>query len=178
MNSIGNLIATVGDEKTLLIVCGEFAPNRSLEVSDSIFIYFLPENMLHQHDYYEKGRIQHLIDSKQCTQVIFLGTLERNLIESFEQDAVYNELRSILKFNLSIFLRNQAEAIISSPLRDQLLTEQHVIAQCSMLMDFYFIKDRVNQKQLTVIGLITDRTDQFKRIFCNGIIYNDIISMN
>jgi hypothetical protein len=178
MNKIGNLIATVGDEKTLLIVCGEYASSRPVEVNDSIFIYFLPENVLHQHDYDQKGRIQHLIESKQCTQVIFLGTLERNLIESFEQDAVYNELRSILKFNLSIFLRDQSEAILSSPLRDQLLTEQHVIAQCSLLMDFYFIKDRVNNRQLTVIGLISDKADQFKRIFCNGIIYNDIISMN
>jgi hypothetical protein len=178
MKSLANLIDMFGDEKTLIITCGEYGADWSVEINDRIFIYYLPDNMLHQHDYHKKGKIQHLIESKQCTTVIYLATLEKHLIESFEQDDVYNELRSMLTFNLSGFLRDQNRAILTSPIRDRLLTEQHVIAQCSMIMEFYFIKDRVNNGQLTVMGLITDKIDHLKRIFCNGIAFDNIIAMN
>lgn len=178
MNDLSTLMTLIGFKKTLIIVCGEDQFNESVELNDRIYIYFLSENVLHQHDNLEKGRIQYYIENKKCTQIIFLGTLQKHLTESFEQDEAYSELRSILKFNLSVFLRNKSKAILSSPIRDQLLTEQHIIAQCNMLMDYYFIKNRVKNKQLNVMGLITNRKDEFKGIFCNGIIYNDIISMN
>ncbi len=179
MNSIGSLLSMIGEEKTLIIACGEYGITKAVEFNDSIYIYFLQDNILQRHDPLEKGRIQHYIESKHCTQIIFLGIIEKHLITSLHKDDVHHNLRSILKFNLSVFLRDQSKAILSPALHNQLLTEQHVIMQCNQLLSYYFIKERVDKRELHVTGLVTERdADQFTKIYCNGIMFNDIISMN
>ena len=70
-------MSMVGTEKTLIIACGEYGLNKHVEFNDRIFIYALSDSMLQSHDPLEKGQIQYFIESKECTQVIIVGSVER-----------------------------------------------------------------------------------------------------
>ena len=65
-----------------------------------------------------------------------------------------------LKFNMKVFLRNQDKEILPDALRDHILVEQHIISQCNLLMDYYFIRDRVENKQLQIKGFVIDQTEE------------------
>lgn len=179
MNNLVNLMSMVGSDKTLIIACGEYGFSKHIELNDRIFILTLSESMLQNHDPLEKGRIQHFIDSRECTQVIIVGSLEQHLLERLLHDESIQSPIASMKFNLKIFLKNQNKQFLRETVRDQMLLELHIIKQCNLLMDYYFIRDRVENDRLQVRGFVTDFSDEhLKPIFCNGIIYNGIISMN
>ena len=169
----------IGVEKTLIISCGESGLNKSIEFDDRIFIYTPADGTLHHHDHREKERIQYYVESKECKQIIFASSIEQNLIDRILHEDSLRSIRKALKFNLKVFLRDQDKEIMPTSIRNQLLVELHVIAQCSHLMDYYFIRGPVQRKQLQIRGVVsTLQEGQFKPVFHNGIIYNDIISMN
>ena len=179
MNNLVNIMSMVGTEKTLIIACGEYGLNKYIEFNDRIFIYALPENMLQAYDPLEKGRIQYFIESRECRQVVIVGSVEDHLVRRLVGNESNSSPAASLKFNLKVFLRNHDVEVIPNALRDQILVEQHIISQCNLLMDYYFIRDRVKNKQLQIKGFVIDQTEEnLKPIFCNGTIYNDIISMN
>jgi hypothetical protein len=179
MNNLVNIMSMVGTEKTLIIACGDYGLNKYVECNDRIFIYTLPESMLQAHDPLEKGRIQHFIESNKCTQVVIVGSVEEHLVHRLIRNESNLSPAALLKFNLKVFLRNRDVEVLPNALRDQILVEQHIISQCNLLLDYYFIRDRVENKQLQIKGFVIDQTEEnLKPIFRNGIIYNDIISMN
>ena len=127
----------------------------------------------------EKGTIQYYIESRECKQVILVGSLDQDLINHISQNDSDESPAAALKFNLQVFLRNQNKKILTTALNNQLLVELHVIKQCTFLMDYYFVRERVENAQLQVRGFIaTSKDEPLKQIFYNGITYNDIISMN
>lgn len=179
MNSLVNLMSMIGVQKTLIIACGDYSLNRYLEYNDRVFIYFLPDRMLRKHDALEKGRIQHFIESKECTQIVFVGTMDESLIARIKYSDAFQSLRAALRFNVKLWMRNTETGLLSSSRYNQLLVELHVITQCNDLMDYYFIRERVEKKQLHVRGLVGELQEEYiKSIFYNGITYNDITSMN
>ena len=172
-------MSKVGAEKTLIIACGEYGLNKHIEFNDRIFIYALSESMLHNHDPLEKGWIQYYIESKECKQVVIVGSIQEHLINRLVKSESLLSPAASLKFNMKVFLRNQDKQILSQSLRDQMLVELHVIHQCNVLMDYYFIQERVRNAHLQLRGFVIEESeDQLKEIFYNGTIYNDIISMN
>jgi hypothetical protein len=178
MNNLVNILSMVGTEKTLIIACGEYGLNKYVECNDRVVVYALPDGMLQAYDPLEKGRIQYLIESNKCTQVVIVGSVEEQLVHRL----IGNESKSpaaLLRFNLKVFLRNRDVEVLPNALRDHILVEQHIISECNLLLDYYFIRDRVENKQLQIKGFVIDQTEEnLKPIFRNGIIYNDIISMN
>lgn len=172
-------MSMVGTERTLIIACGEYGLNKYVECNDRIFIYALPESTLQAYDPREKGRIQYFIESRGCTQVVIVGSVEGCLIRRLIGNGSNLSSAALLKFNLKVFLRNQNAEILPNWLRDQILVEQHIISQCKVLMDYYFVRDRVENKQLQIKGFVIGQAEEnLKPIFRNGIIHNDIISMN
>ena len=60
-----------------------------------------------------------------------------------------------------------------------MLIEFNVINQCKLLMDYFFIKEKVETNKLQVKGIVTEmQSDQLKSIFHNGIAYNDLLTLN
>lgn len=179
MYSIGNLMAMIGAQKTLIIACDACGLSKFRVISDKVFIHVVSGSELQQHDPEEKERIQYFVENKRCSQVIFLGSIEQHIIDRILNGNAQSELSACIKFNTSVLLRNKASNILSLPLRDQMLTELTVISQCRILMDYYFIRSRVENKLLLIRGVIAETpTEQFKVLFQNGIVYNDMISMN
>jgi hypothetical protein len=179
MKNLVNLAAVAGKERTLIISFGEHGMSNHVEFDDRIFIYALFDSKLQNHDPMEKGQIQYFIESKECTQVVVVGSVEQHLVERLMRSESIPSPAATLKFKLDAFLNNKNKEILPGVLRDQILIEQHIISQCNLLIDYYFIRDRVQNEQLQVKGFIVEPSeDHLKPIFWNGNIYNDIISMN
>jgi hypothetical protein len=105
--------------------------------------------------------------------------MNETIINSILDDHSLHSPQSALKFNLDVFLKNRPHSILDRTRRNQILMELSVIAQCKVLMDFYFITPRIEKKQLRLKGVVFgNETSAHKSIFFNGIIYNDILSMN
>ena len=172
-------MSMAGVEKTLIIACGEYGMNKHIEFNDRIFIYALSGNTLQTHDPMQKGTIQYYIESRDCKQVILVGSMDQDLINHISQNESDESPAAALKFNLQVVLRNQNKAILPTALNNQLLVELHVIKQCTSLMDYFFVRERVENNHLHVRGFIaSSMAEPLKQIFYNGITHNDIISMN
>lgn len=169
----------IGVERTLIIACADYEPESYLEFDGRVFIYFLPARTLQGHDRFERERIQAIIEDMGCTQVIFVGTMDASMRDRIQNGDSMQSLRAAMRFNLGNLLKNREHEIVPIDRKDQLLLELHVITQCNLLMDYYFIRQRTEKKQLTVRGIVADVRDEYlKAVFHNGIKYNDIISLN
>ena len=172
-------MAMAGMDKTLIIACGEYGISKHMEFNDRIFIYALSASTLSNHDPLEKGKIQYYIESKECKRVVIVGSVHQHLIDRLVSSESLLSPAASLKFNTKVFLRNQDREILPETLRDHMLVELHVISQCNLLMDYYFIRERVMNAELQIRGVVTEQAEgHLKEIFYNGNIYNDIISMN
>ena len=179
MGSLVNLMSVIGVEKTLVIACGDYGLEKTIELNDSVFVHFLPDNMLQRHDYAEKGKIQNYIETKNCTQIVFVGTLGPTLVKSLLRGSSLRLLREAIKFDLQPILMHKSKAILAPPVQDQMLVELHVISQCNTLLDYYFIRERVENRQLDIRGIVAGAEEQMlKTIYYNGFVYNDLLSMN
>ncbi|MEO5977690.1 MAG: hypothetical protein ABIS36_14385 [Chryseolinea sp.] len=179
MDSLINIMSVIGVQKTLIIACGDYGLHRYLENNDRVFVYFLPEKMLQKHDPLEKERIQHFVERKNCTQIVFVGTMDESLIARIKYSDTFQSLRASLKFNIKPWMRNHETGLLSSSRYNQLLLELHVITQCNSLMEYYFIRERIEKKKFHIRGLVGDLQEEYiKSIFYNGITYNNITSMN
>ena len=164
-------MSMVGAEKTLIIAFGEHGLNKHIEFDDRIFICTLSESRLQNYDPLEKGQIQYFIESKECTQVVIVSSVEPNLVDRLRRCESIQSPAASLKFNLNAFLKNKHKQILPGALYDQILVEQHIISQCNLLIDYYFIRDRVENELIQIKGFIEEQTDEhLKPIFWNGII--------
>jgi hypothetical protein len=179
MNNMVNLIAMAGADKTLIIACGQYSISKHIQFNENIFIHSLHESTLRNHDPLEKGMIQYYIENKGCTKVVIVGSVQEDLVARLSRSESLLSPAASLRFNTKVFLRNQDREIIPETLRDHMLVELHVISQCNLLMDYYFIRERLTNSELRIRGCVIEhRRRNLKEIFCNGTIYNDIISMN
>ena len=179
MGGLVNLMSLIGVEKTLIIAFGHLGIDETVAFNESIFVYFMPDSALQRHDYAEKGKIQNCIESKNCTQIVLIGAHEPSLIKNLRQGASLKSLREAIKFDLYPLLMHRTQTILTPTVQDQMLVELHVISQCNMLLDYYFIRERVESRQLDIRGIITATQDKrLKTIYYNGYVYNDLISMN
>ncbi len=174
-----NLEAYIGLEKTLLITDSGFEIQRYVKPQDKIFTHYSTEHRLRRYDPEQKEMLEYYIEHKQCTQVIFAASQHKHLIKQIQEDESLYSAAAALKFNLNALLKHHHDRIINPDIHNQMLTELNVIIQCKFLMDYFFIKNKVNQDKLILKGVVTVlHTEQFKSIFHNGIIYNDILNLN
>ena len=100
-------------------------------------------------------------------------------IDKIQTDDSLYSLKSALVFNLKPLLRAKHEKAIDPAIKMQMLIEFNVISQCNLLMDYFFIKEKVEKQKLQVKGIVTEiKSDQSKSIFHNGIVYNDLLTLN
>jgi carbonic anhydrase len=177
MNSLINLIGLVSVEKTLIITGGKYADSKYLGFLDEVSIFTLPDNLLHRYDPKQKARLQKAIEETKCTQIIFLGMLDLEMEHFLASSLSLHSVRAGLRFKTPLLPTN--ENGIEYHQRSFALLEQHVMTQCNHLMEFYFVKEKIKNGQLSVRGIVgTSNTDTFKTVFTNGIRFNDLPSMN
>jgi hypothetical protein len=179
MNGMLKLRPYIGSEKTLFISSSTFGFEKEAEFQDKIFLHLIPGSRLLPYDPQQREILQYHIESKCCSQVIFVGAKDTELMDQIQADESLHSLKASLTFNLKPFLRSKREKAIDPAVKMQMLIELNVINQCKLLMDHFFIKEKVEKNKLQVKGIVMEmRSDQFKSIFHNGIIYNDLLTLN
>ena len=179
MNGMMKLRPYIGSEKTLVISASTFGFEKDAEFQDKIFLHLIPGSRLLRYDPQQREILQYHIESKFCSQIIFVGSKDQNFMDQIQTDDSLHSLKSALTFNLKPLLRAKHEKAIDPAIKMQMLIEFNVINQCKLLMDYFFIKEKVEKNKLQVKGIVTEmRSDQFKSIFHNGIVYNDLLTLN
>lgn len=179
MNRLLNLEPIVGNKRTLLITCTDVNLIYFRAFKTKVFTFPISESQLVRYNPHQQELLQHYIERESCAQVIFIGLMDENAIDRISKDNSFASPMAALKFNLSALLKDQHEPIVSQNILNQLCIELNVINQCKLLMDYYFIQQRVEKRELHLKGVATEGyTGLLKSIFYNGIVYNDIISMN
>jgi hypothetical protein len=179
MNGLLKLKPYIGSEKTLVISSSTFGFEKYAEFQDRIFIHLIPGSRLLRYDPQQREILQDHVESKSCSQLIFVGSNDQQLMDQIQTgDSLYS-LKSALTFNLKPLLRARHEKAIDPVVKMQMLIELNVISQCKLLMDYFFIKEKVEKNKLHVRGVVTEmKSEQLKSIFHNGIGYNDILTLN
>ena len=179
MNGLLKLKPYIGSEKTLVISSSSFGFEKYAEFQDKIFMPVMPHSRLLKYDPQQREILQDHIESKSCSQIIFVGSADQRFIDKIQTDDSLYSLKSALAFNLKPLLRAKHEKAIDPAIKMQMLIEFNVISQCKLLMDYFFIKEKVEKQKLQVKGIVTEiKSDQFKSIFHNGIVYNDLLTLN
>lgn len=179
MNSLLKLKSYIGSEKTLLISSPELEIEKYAEFQDNLFVHFVNGSRLLRHDPQEREILQYYLESKSCSQLIFVGSMDRELIAQIQTDDSAFALRSALTFNLKPFLRARHERAIDADIQLQMLIELNVVKQCKFLLDYFFIKEKVAKNELQIKGVVTDfKSEYLKPIFYNGVVYNDLLTLN
>jgi hypothetical protein len=179
MNASLKLKPYIGSEKTLVISSSSFGFEKHTEFQDKIFVHLIPGSRLFRYDPQQREILQEYVEGKFCSQLIFVGSKDLKLIDHIQTDDSLYSLKSALTFNLKPLLRANHEKAIAPAVKMQMLIEFNVINQCKLLMDYFFIKEKVENNKLQVKGVVTEiKSDQLKSIFRNGIVYNDLLTLN
>jgi len=179
MNGPLKLKPYIGSERTLVISSSSFGFEKYEELQDKIFVHLLPGSRLLRYDRQQREMLQEHIERKFCSQLIFVGSKDQQLMDQIQTDDSLHSLKSALTFNLKPMLRAKHEKAIDPAVKIQMLIEFNVINQCKLLMDYFFIKEKVESNKLQVKGVVTElKSDQLKSIFRNGIVYNDLLTLN
>lgn len=169
----------IGSETTLVISSSVSGLEKYLEFQDRIFIHHIRGSRLLRYDPQQREILQDHVEKKSCSQVIFVGSYDQELIQQIEAGDSLDSLKSALSFNLRPFLRARHQDAIHPDVKIQMLIELNAINQCKLLMDYFFIREKMEQNRLHVRGLVTQiGSDQLKSVFHNGVSYNDILTLN
>ena len=169
----------VGLERTLVISCLEFEIEKYFDLGEHTFVHFVPGSRLFRHDPQQLEVLQFYVERKLCSQLIFVGAADHQFMESIQSGKALHDLQATIKFDLTKLLKRPHDAILDCDTEMKMLIELNVIHQCKLLMDYFFIKKRVEKNILQVKGVVTEEhTDQLKPIFQNGVAYNDITALN
>ncbi len=111
------------------------------------FYTCIPGSRLLRYDPQQREILQDHIEGKSCSQVIFVGAKDQKLMDQIQTDDSLHSLKSALTFNLKPLLRAKHEKAIDPAVKMQMLIEFNVINQCKLLMDYFFIKEKVEKQQ-------------------------------
>jgi hypothetical protein len=179
MDSLLNLLPIIGPEKTLVIDSTNYWLNTYRYLEKNILVYYPQGGIIQADDLIQQEQLQYYLEHEKCRQLIFIGSINRSVIDKILLNDSPESPKAALKFNLSTLLRGQDSAIIPLPLSERLLIELNVVMQCKLLMDYDFIDRRIENRELQLRGIVAERKgEQFKPVFYNGIRYNDLISLN
>ena len=179
MNGLLKLTPYIGSKKTLVISSSGFGFEKYADFQGKIIMHIMPDSRMLKYDPQQREILQDYIENKSCSQIIYVGSNDQSFIDKIQSgDSLYS-LKSALTFNLKPLLKARHEKAIDPAIKIQMLVEFNVISQCKLLMDYFFVKEKVEKEMLQVKGIVTEmKSDQFKSIFHNGVVYNDLLTLN
>jgi len=177
MYRLMNLQPYIGAKKTLVISTEEIEQFYTLE--SRIFVHTIRGNSLLHYDQEQKEVLKYYIEQKTCSQIIVVGSKNSDWVATVQQDESLYLLAASLKFNLSVLLRNKHDNILNQKIRTQMMREFLIAKQCKFLMEYFFIKEKVRQNKLNIRGVVPVLDSELlKPIYHNGIVYNDLLTLN
>lgn len=176
MKSLMPLRSLFREEKTLIIACHENDSCEKRNWNRNIMLMASRGNVLSQYNEAQFQKIRCYIEDKGCKQIIITGNHHTEAVKRITKDALALPLVADLTFNLQRF---SIQYKTDPAFFERALLELNIVQQCNVLLGYDFIQKRIEQKQLTVMGVLrTTKNKEALRIFYNGISYNQIISHN
>jgi len=172
LSSMKTLIAR---ERTLVIACNEL--HLGLK-NPEMFLYTAPGNVLHPHDFRQQDRLQYYVEEKGCAQIIVCGHRHCHVLDTLMSNPISQRLSDSMKFNLKATLGPGHSDFVPTTGYHQALVELNVIQQCTTLMTYAFIEQRVESGELRLIGMVSESPQKVKPIYWNGFTFNHLISQN
>jgi hypothetical protein len=157
MDGLVNLLPIIGPEKTLVIDSTNYGLNTYRYLEKNILVYYPQGGIIQADDVIQQEQLQYYFEYEKCRQLIFIGSINRLVIDKILSDDSPESPNAALKFNLSTLLRGKDSAIISLPLSERLLTELNAVMQCKLLMNYDFIRRRIENKELQLRGIVAER---------------------
>jgi hypothetical protein len=176
MRNLMPLRSLLREEKTLIIACHEKDSREKRNWNRNIMLMTSPGNVLSQYNAVQFQKIRYYIEDKGCKQIIITGNHNTEVAKCIMKDALARPLVADLTFNLQRFsIRYKTDQAFF----ERALLELNIVQQCNVLMGYDFIQKRIQQKQLTVMGVLrATKGKEALRVFYNGIACNQIISHN
>lgn len=169
----------IGSEKTLVISGNGPDTGKYQPFVDSVYVFNIPQGMLFPYDPHQHEMLLHHVFEKECSQIIYVAPSQPAFLEYLEKSDSPRSLHLAVKFHLSVLLKKHEDRAIPDHIRRQILLELYAIKQCKLLMDFFFVRKKIEQGDLKLKGLVTQiSSGHFKSIFFNGIAYNNLLTLN
>jgi carbonic anhydrase len=179
METIAFLERIIGGQKTLIITCMECCLDIEQRLaSGNVFRYTALGNMVDPADENQIQSILTFIDFKGCSKIIVIGHDDcralNYILRRIDTDLHTTHCRA----KLAMILNDNHGHLLPGVVKDRVLVEQNVIAQCQALLEHRSIKKHFEERTLTVTGLVIRPSGRCRQVFSNGISFNNIISMN
>lgn len=176
MKSLMPFRSLLREEKTLIMACHEKDGCMKRGWNRNILLISSPGNVLHEQNDAQLRKIRYCIEEKGCRQIIITGNYHTEAVEYILKDALAQPLIADLTFNLHPF---SIQYKTNKAFFEKALLELNIVQQCNALLAYDFIQERVQQKKLTVMGVLrATKGTEALQVFYNGISYNQIISCN
>jgi carbonic anhydrase len=176
MKSLMPFRSLLREEKTLIIACHEKDSRVKRDWNRNIMLMTSPGNVLSQYNEAQFQKIRYCIEDKGCKQIIITDNHHPEAVKCIMKDALALPLIADLTFNLQRFsIQHKTDQAFF----EKALLELNIVQQCNVLLGYDFIQTRIQQKQLTVMGVLrATEGKEALRVFYNGITYNRTISHN
>jgi carbonic anhydrase len=179
MNNTRYLSRMLNGRKTLLISCIDCRLDMTADQAEHVFVYTTLGNMLNQGDEGQRNCVLFHLEQYQCSQIIVAGHCQCRAMDYLLNKDSQDVAIQAYQCNLQALLKTHHGELLRKNSRKQMLIEQNVIEQSRLLMEYDFVKQRVEKGSLQVLGLVVaEQTNQHTTVFRNGFSFNNQISMN
>lgn len=177
MNTISYLKHLTGNEKTLIISCIECCMEVEGLSNSQFYRHTTLGNVISQ-DSFREDSIRFYVESLKCTHIVVAGHADCKAIKSILNDAMDSASIVALKTEVQGVLISNHSQFLKTDLRELLVIELSVINLCRSLLQYSFIHERFKKEKMTISGIVFDHGGINKKIFYNGIVFNNLISNN
>jgi carbonic anhydrase len=166
----------IGHEKTLVITCHECQLDFSGETDEQVFIYTCLGGMLRKDDTLQQECISHYLDAMGCSQIVLVGHYECSVMNKI-LDGLFSPLPdNFFQYNIEALQKEYDGSLLRPAIKDRLLAELNVLEQVRLLLQFDFIKEKV-QEGLNISGVML-QDGSAREIFRNGLSFNNLLVSN
>jgi carbonic anhydrase len=179
METVPFLRKYVDGARTLVITCLECCIDIEQLHQGEVFRFTALGNMVDVHDTYQMQTIRSFVTFKNCSRIIVAGHTDCKVLGNIlQRDVSEKSTLNELKGDLQQLYNDNHCYLFRSGVRDRVLIEQNIIAQCRTLLAFEPFREKLNEGTLEIIGLLLNTDGESREIFSHGVSYNHIIGMN
>ena len=93
MDSLLNLLPIIGSEKTLIIDSTNYWLNTYRYLKKNILIYYPQGGIIRADDLIQQEQLKYYLEHEKCRQLIFIGSMNRAVIDKILLDIPRNHLK-------------------------------------------------------------------------------------
>jgi carbonic anhydrase len=178
METIAMLERIIGGKRALIITCMECCLDIEQRISGEVYRYSILGNILNPQDNYQTQSILSFVEFKRCCKIIVAGHTDCKALNYILNSDTKILFSGHSRVELRQIVNNNHGHLLSESVKNRVLVEQNVIAQCHALLGYEAIRQRFADQAISVIGVVVGLSGSCVQVFSNGTAYNNFLSMN